>query len=1187
MRASGLFQRVAAVAYAAVFAVAMARAETYTWNAGSGAWSTPENWLPNGTPGAGDAVVLPAPAQASDSYVVTADAAINVKSLTVGSDDAADGCTATFESQTLGTNVVSGNLTVLAGGVMTHTAFSTTANTVDEQDRALIFFVKGDATIDRNGSFNVRHRGFAKTKGPGGTSDSNIPVAYAGSVPGVTKAVYGSPLFPAVGGSGSPNSAGGGVIRLDVKGALTINGEILADNQMSASYSPVGASGGSVWITAHTLAGSGLVSVVGEATSQLRIKRGGCGGRIAVYVEESSDKPFGDVRFEAYGGNAPSHITDKYDGAAGTVYQCVGPDLRGGTLVIDNTGRVDFSSTANYVTELDAASMQDTEEFGSIVVRNGGQLRIADGTHVKIRGDLTCAGGTLLSAASGVIEFVDASKVSYLSGSVACGGFVCTTPGKSIKFGTGKNDAVSVVAGGSVTLVGTPESQLSLTGEEDGKAWKFILDSNVASVSVQCVSVGWADSSAGKGVTAFSSDDLGNNKNWGFSEPILPGDPIVWNGSVSSDWNLGDNWTDKNDGHRAPEATDTMTIPSGCAHDPVVFANVCLSNLTVESGATLTMKGAHLTVSGNLVVNGILKSEGADVVTCTANVTFGAPTAFVPGLSKVVLSGDGNQTLSANGASFYLLSVEKAGGTLAVVGDFAADLLQATAGPTISVDPGAVVSVSGLNLDGLSGALSLVGATQGESWKLVLDKAQGSRQLVRGVSVRDCDASDGAQILASGSTDLKNNVGWSFDASAPSVWTGGAGTADFATPGNWSPEGVPGATSRVVLLGGAAVDISSAASVGSISVSLDGVAASMSVNAALNIAGDLEAGANAQMTLNKPVEVGGNVHFAAGAKATHDAQPGSEAVNGVDITVVGDLTLSVGSTIDASGKGFSGTKGPVSSSHGGTASASGACYGSVFAPVTCGSANSSAASSGGGRVRLAVRGSVVIDGSILADGGSCSGDAPASSAGGSIWISGATISGSGRLSACGAAVDGRVTNVGGAGGRISMCGLSDFTGTYDASPSISTGYRPQWDPVAGVGSIYLQDEGSGQHEGTILFKSSRSDTYAYVDHNLTYETQLPMADDGRVSNYKNAKIVCDNGARVRILKSMTVRDLDIVGKNARIDVGTNTLTVMSREHKKGKDWADALEKIVVTATDPTTGVKGKIVWASGMALIIR
>ena len=76
---------------------AFADPNTWTADAGgswSGDWFDPGHWSMRAVPTSADDAVLPAPSDATDSYVVTATNAISVGSLTVGSATANAGCTA-------------------------------------------------------------------------------------------------------------------------------------------------------------------------------------------------------------------------------------------------------------------------------------------------------------------------------------------------------------------------------------------------------------------------------------------------------------------------------------------------------------------------------------------------------------------------------------------------------------------------------------------------------------------------------------------------------------------------------------------------------------------------------------------------------------------------------------------------------------------------------------------------------------------------------------------------------------------------------------------------------------------------------------------------------------------------------------------------------------------------------------
>jgi hypothetical protein len=116
--------------------------------------------------------------------------------------------------------------------------------------------------------------------GNGGASASGAPGGFT----------YGSVQQPVDWGSRGglpfggfdPFSQGGGAIRLEVAGTLTVNGSVSANGGAAAFPNTGGGAGGSVWLSADTLAGNGLIAANGGA-GEPTTGGGGGGGRIALY----------------------------------------------------------------------------------------------------------------------------------------------------------------------------------------------------------------------------------------------------------------------------------------------------------------------------------------------------------------------------------------------------------------------------------------------------------------------------------------------------------------------------------------------------------------------------------------------------------------------------------------------------------------------------------------------------------------------------------------------------------------------------------------------------------------------------------------------------------------------------------------------------------------------------------------
>jgi len=95
-----------------------------------------------------------------------------------------------------------------------------------------------------------------------------------------------------------------------------------------------------------------------------------------------------------------------------------------------------------------------------------------------------------------------------------------------------------------------------------------------------------------------------------FLARVLPGENLIWNGSISTDWNTAANWTPA----QVPTNVDAVLIPSaGVTNYPVLITTTLATcaALTVESGAVLTMaSGAGMPIQGGLINNGLITGDG-------------------------------------------------------------------------------------------------------------------------------------------------------------------------------------------------------------------------------------------------------------------------------------------------------------------------------------------------------------------------------------------------------------------------------------------------------------------------------------------------------------------------------------------------------------------------------------------------
>ena len=251
-----------------------------------------------------------------------------------------------------GQPIVVSNCTLTVDGVHSFASLLLTDSAVlthspapaGETNNRLDLTIAGAMTIDATSRVDANAKGYGPVAGPGAGISSGYYSsggghggpggnAYGGPAGGVN---HGDLLAPTLCGSGGGNSMnfgtggmGGGVIRLAVGGLLTVAGQLTANGE---SGRPSGGAGGSIQVSAGTLAGNGSIAANGGSPGNAGCGGGG-GGRIALYYGNSTFSggltALGGLASGAFAGNS---------GGAGTLYtkansQSVG-DLR-----LDNSGR--------------------------------------------------------------------------------------------------------------------------------------------------------------------------------------------------------------------------------------------------------------------------------------------------------------------------------------------------------------------------------------------------------------------------------------------------------------------------------------------------------------------------------------------------------------------------------------------------------------------------------------------------------------------------------------------------------------------------------------------------------------------------------------------------------------------------------------------------------------------------------
>jgi hypothetical protein len=268
--------------------------------------------------------------------------------------------------------------------------------------------INASATVQAGGGIVADGTGYASGQGPGGGRVVNVPAygylgggggygGYGASGAFSTQAsgglTYGSFLLPGDSGSGGGGylpgngGAGGGLVRLNILGALSLNGRLSANGAPGVVPGAGGGSGGGISLIVGTLSGSGLISANGGDGNGLG--GGGGGGRIALqFAANAFSGPI-----TAFGGGGGSSW-----GGAGTIYLKRSnplPEAQSlmGQVLVDNGGR--------YGTNTPISGVMSPFD---LTVRNGAGLYVT--TSFLLLSNLDVGPGGLLSVSPSPTNFM-------------------------------------------------------------------------------------------------------------------------------------------------------------------------------------------------------------------------------------------------------------------------------------------------------------------------------------------------------------------------------------------------------------------------------------------------------------------------------------------------------------------------------------------------------------------------------------------------------------------------------------------------------------------------------------------------------------------------------------------------------------------------------------------------------------
>ena len=974
-----------------------AGAATVTWTGSASTdWFNAANWSPAQVPSSSDDAVI------DRNATVTAGGGASIAFASLALGDSAGNFSPTLRlsaaqnsggavtihrgaklQQDTSQQVVFGSLTVLPGGMLTHTANSSARSFLINMSVTGDFDLQAGATVAAGALGYAGGSGYQVAgSGPGGGSGNDSSSGSGGGHGGAgglgrnatlpAGAAYDSVTNPVDLGSGGGGAypggvggRGGGAVLLNVGGNLFLNGLIAADGADGggAVHGAGGGAGGTVNLTAAAISGTGEVRAnggIGGGTSTGQGGGGGGGGRISLVVT----------------GTDASNLTLQANGGAGG--SADGRTGGAGVIALKTSGGLDYNLTigASGVAPQSVTEVAGSTPTFSTATLNNSIVSFAPGSTVTIN-SLVIAGAVSLTAATLVLD----------------GGVLHVMTG-----GTLRIDA-KAVAGGDLVVDGGGVFQ-QMNAVPLGFASVFVLPGGLlthasnattrSSVLNLAVS-GDFDLQAGATITA-SGLGYGGGSGYQVSGSGPGGGP----GNASSSGNGG--------GHGGMGGLGrNAVLPGGAAYDGITDP----ADLGSGGGGGISNPGGRgggailLSAGGSLILNGLVAADGADGA--------GAPHGSGGGAGGTVnlmanaLSGTG--VVRANGGKGAGTSGGQGGGgggggriSLTVASSDASNL-------SLSADTGA-----GGITDGRTGGAGVIAY-----------KGPGATNYNLSIG--------GAALTALGATPLTAAPAFGAVALTNAVVTGSTMTfSSFAVSG-----GATMTASSLVMSVAAPLEVRSGASLNFTVQSISG--------GALAVRGN---GTFRQMNA-APLNFG-SVLVERGGLITHAANSTARS-SVVNLGTSGDFDLQAGATISASGLGYSGGSGyqvagngpgggPGNSSssgsgggHGGMGGAGsgagvvgGATNGSAVNPTDLGSGGgggiSDSGGQGGGTVLLVAGGNVNLNGLIAADGANGRGVVHGSGggSGGTVNIRAAAVSGMGTVRANGGAGGGQSTGQGGGGG---------------------------------------------------------------------------------------------------------------------------------------------------------------------------
>jgi hypothetical protein len=1005
-----------------------------------------------------------------------------------------------------------GNLTIASNGLLLVSSPSSslnlnaTGNVTIQSGGSLLADSAGYAAGTGNGYGGSYNDGSYRPCGGGGYGGSGANGASTNAGGGTT---YGSQTSPTMYGSGggqlmpySFGGAGGGAIQLNVSGILQVDGRLSANGGSGSGSGGGGGSGGSISLTSGILAGSGSITANGGNGAD-SIGGGGGGGRIAIYPTANL---FGGA-ISAYGGGGANW------GGAGTVF--LQPTGQNGQLILDNGGHVGTNTLVQSASSADLilrngaiGSASSSVNFANLLMSSNAWLTAylysSKGPAYTV--NFSFSGNATIQAGSGI--FTDAlgypggqgsgagqyNYYNYIypcggaghggrgansTGNYALGGNTYDYTTSPTSFGSGGGYYSPYSFGGSgggviqLTVTGTLQmdgtisanggngSGLGGGGGSGGSIWLTV--GNLSGAGAITANGGsGADSVGGGGGGGIIYIPCNNNffagnasayggggANWGGAGTVVI-KPAAQNYQLVLD----------NGGHpgtstplQSVNSTDLILRNGaiGVIASPLTFVNLLvssnawllISNISYFS-YTVTLSSATIQAGGGIL---------ADATGYAAGQGSGAG-QYNYYNSTYLCGGAGHGGYGANSTGNYALGGNTYDSTTSPIspgsggGSYSPYSVGGVGGGTIRLNVSGILEADGrISANGGSGSGSGGGGGSGGSIWLTVGTLSGAGSIM-------ANGGNGADAIGGGGGGGRIAITYNNNSFTGPVSAYGGGGANWGGAGTVYLKTNSQSYGQLILDNGGNTGTNTTFSASSIDLLVTGWAIGQGPSGGWSVR-NLQIRTNGVLTTvastsPQTVNVTGNATIDAGGAISVDGT-GSGASSGTG----------AGATYSGSIKGGGG--------HGGFGAANpsgfGGAYGSIQSPVTAGSGGGNGSGSsyapyggaGGGALRLAVTGTLAVNGRVSANGKN--GDANSGGgSGGSLWITAGTLAGSGTISATGGSGNG--LGGGGGGGRISLgYTTSVFAGTDSACGG--GGYAQ-----GGAGTIYTK--ANSQSVGQLL-----------------------------------------------------------------------------------------------------------------------